>query len=121
MDTRILPRDEYAKLAGTELEAVAPHLPATAQVVVVEDSDNEIVACWAVYPLVHVEGVWIAPKHRGKSAAARQLLRGMRLTARRMGALAVNTASVSADVSNMLRKLGAVQLEGEHFSLRVGL
>lgn len=119
--TRILDRADYARLAGTELETVAAYLPASAQVVIVEDAAGALVACWAVYPLVHVEGVWIAPAHRTKSAAARQLLQGMRQTARRMGALAVNTASVSAEVSTMLRKLGAVQLEGEHFSLRVGL
>lgn len=117
--SRILPRAEYGRLAGTELEAVAPVLPADADVLVVEDADGAIVGCWAAFALVHVEGVWIAPEHQGRSGVARRLLAGMRAIAGARGARAVNTASVSPDVSGMLRKLGAVQLEGEHFSLRV--
>lgn len=119
MTTRILPRDEYAKLAGTELETVAPLLPEDAQVVIVEDTEGNLAACWAVLPVFHVEGCWIAPAHQKKGIVARRLIEAMRQTARRMGAQAVCTASMSEDVSGMLRRLGAVQLPGEHFSLRV--
>lgn len=119
MTSRILPVEEYGKLAGTECEAIAPILPDGSRIVVVEDGDR-IVGCWALYSQVHCEGVWIAPSHRGRASVARRLVVGMRSLAQAMGARAVNTASVSGEVSNMLRKLGAVQLDGEHFSLRVG-
>lgn len=117
--TRVLPREEYDRLAGTELETVAPHLPESARVIVVEQGDA-IVGCWAVFPVTHVEGLWIAPSHRGKSAVARKLLAQMVLTAREMGAQVVNTASVSEDVTEMLDRLGAVELIGKHFALRIG-
>ena len=120
MTRRVLPREEYGRLAGTELEAIVPYLPADAQVLVIEDADGAIVGCWSAFSLVHVEGCWIAPAHRGKGRVALNLLQGIRQIARRMGAQAVNTASVSSEVSALLRKLGAVQLEGDHFSLKVG-
>jgi hypothetical protein len=119
MTRRILPRAQWHRLAGSELEPVWPYLPANADVIVVEEADV-IVGCWAVYTLTHVEGVWIHPDHRGKSSVARHLLTGMRLVARALGARAVNTAAVSPDVASMLRKLGAVPLPGEHFALKVG-
>jgi N-acetylglutamate synthase-like GNAT family acetyltransferase len=120
MTTRILPRSEYDRLAGTELEAVYPYLPDGANVVVIEDRCGAIVGCWALFQLVHVEGVWIAPEHRGRGRVALKLLQGMKQVAQAMGAQAVSTASVSEDVSTMLHKLGAVKLEGSHFSLKVG-
>jgi N-acetylglutamate synthase-like GNAT family acetyltransferase len=119
MIARVLPPTEYGRLAETESAAILEVLPPGGQVVVVEDADGAIAACWCLFPLIHVEGVWIAPAHRQKGVVARRLLDAMRQTARRMGAVAVNTASQSAEVTTMLRKLGAVQLEGEHFSLRV--
>lgn len=119
MTRRLLPREDYGRLVGTELEAIAPHLPADAEVLVIEDEQGAIVGCWSAFSLLHVEGVWVAPEHRGKTGVARNLLQGMRQIARRRGAQAVNTGSVSPDVSAMLRKLGAVALEGEQFSLRV--
>lgn len=121
MTARVLPREDYHRLAGTELETLAPYLPEDAQVLVVEDDAGQIIGCWSVYRLVHVEGVWIAPEHRKKSGVARRLITGMRQIARGMGARAVNTASASAEVTNLLRHLGAHQIEGEHFSLKVGL
>jgi len=118
MTTRILQPEEYGRLAGTELEAVVPYLPADALVVVVEDG-AEIVGCWAVYSLVHVEGVWIAPSHRGRSSVARRLLRGMMRAARAFGARAVCTAALDVEVATMLRKLGANELPGQHFTLAI--
>jgi hypothetical protein len=118
MTTRLLPREDWCRLVGTELEPVWPVLPPDAQVLIVEDQ-GAIVACWALYRLVHLEGCWIHPDHRGKGSVARRLLAGMRRTAQAMGARAVNTASVQADVSAMLTKLGAVRLGGAHFALNV--
>jgi N-acetylglutamate synthase-like GNAT family acetyltransferase len=118
MTTRSLPRAEWPRLAGTELEAVWPYLPAGAEVIAVED-DGQIVGCWAVFPLVHVEGIWIAPEHRGRGSVARRLLGGMRRAARAMGARAVNTAATSAEVAAMLEKLGGVELRGRHFAVTI--
>lgn len=119
MTTRMLSRDEWAtKLAGTELEAAVPYLDG-AQVVVVEDGET-VVGCWALIPYVHVEGVWIAPAHRGRGSVARRLLSGMRRAAQAMGVSTVMTAAISDDVRELLAHLGATKLPGEHYALPVG-
>ena len=120
MNTRLLPREEWPRLSGTELETVYPVLPAGAQIVVVEDGD-QIVGTWAVYPQITVHGCWVAPSHRGKAVVFRHLLRGMQNTALAMGATAVQTGSMSEDVTGMLGKLGAVELPGRHFVLGLGV
>jgi hypothetical protein len=116
---RVLAPAEYPTLAGTELATVWPYLPDAAQVLVIEEA-GQIIGCWACYPLTHVEGVWVAPAHRGKSAVARRLLAGMRRVARSQGARVVNTGAMTSEVADMLLKLGAVELPGRHFALGLG-
>lgn len=118
MTTRLLPRDEWPKLAGTELEAVWPHLPLGAHVVVVEEGEA-LVGCWALFPQVHAEGVWIAPSHRGKASVARRLLAGMRRTAQAMGAQSVATGALTDDVRRLLDGLRAVKLPGDHYAVPI--
>jgi ribosomal protein S18 acetylase RimI-like enzyme len=118
MVTRLLPREEWARLAGTELEAVYPVLPVGANVVVVED-DDRIVGCWAVFPIVHVEGVWIAPEYRGNPRVARRLVGGMKNTARAMGAQAVVTGAMTPEVATLAEKLGGIELPGRHFTVKL--
>ena len=117
MTTRILPREEWPALVGTELEAVWPHLPADAQVIVIEDQ-GAIVGCWALFHQLHAEGVWVHPAHRGKTTVARRLLMGLRATARRLGVRSVATAATTDDVRRMLATLG-VQLPGDHYVIPV--
>lgn len=119
MQTILLPRDEWErKLLGTELELIHPHLPAGAQVVAVIDGD-ELVACWALFPVVHVEGVYIKPEYRGNPRVVRRLISGMQQTALAMGAKAVCTAAIENHVADFALRLGAVELPGRHFSLCV--
>lgn len=118
MITRILPRQEYYRLEGTELEAVRSTLPAAAQVLVVED-DGRIVACWSLMPVWHVEGVWIAPEQRGRLGVVRRLVAGMFGLARSLGAGAVLTAAMTPEVEDLCRRLGGVEIPGKHFSLCV--
>lgn len=118
MTTRVLRADEYARLAGTELEPVAPHLRPCDQVLVVEDTDGAIIGCWALLMVPHVEGVWVAPEHRGKSGVARRLLAGMR---RLVGdGRPVMTGATTDDVRRILAGLGATKLPGDHYVFRFG-
>lgn len=120
MTRRILPREEYPRLAGTELEAVWPTLPEDAAVLVVEE-DGAIVGCWAAFLLAHVEGVWTAPEHRGKGAVARHLLVGMRRTlAEQFGSTGAITGAMSDEVRGILAGLGATKLPGDHYALTLG-
>lgn len=120
MTTRLLPPEEWAKLDGTELEAVYPHLDREkARIVVIEDGAL-IVGCWALFPLVHCEGVWIHPDHRGRGVVARRLFCGMVDAARAMDARTVVTAAVDDHIAGLLEHLKATQLPGRHFVLTVG-
>lgn len=120
MTTRLLPRDEYPRLMGTELETVWPHLPEGARVLVVEDPAGAIVGCWALFTSVHCEGVWVAPEHRGRGSVARRLLAGMRREARDMGASAVMTGAVSDDVRGLIAHLHGTRLPGEQYVMPLG-
>lgn len=118
MTTRVLPREEWPRLDGTELELVWPHLPDTARVVVVEDG-TDVLGCWAFFPVIHAEGLWIAEPHRKRTGVARRLLRGMRETVRAMGGRVVSTAALTDDVRGLLTGFGAVQLPGTHHAMPI--
>lgn len=73
MTTRLLPIEEWARLAQTDLALVLQHVrPEDARVVVVEDGDR-IVACWSALRMPHLEGLWIDPAYRGRVGVARRL------------------------------------------------
>lgn len=115
--TRLLPPEEWPRLDDTELATMWRHMhPEDAQVVVVEDAD-EIIGCWALLRVVHVEGIWIAPAHRKRGSVARRLLRGMEDAASEWHAERVMTASLSEEVSKLLAHLGADKLKGDHYIL----
>lgn len=119
MITRVLPREDYGRLAGTELETVAPVLPPDAEVLVAEDA-GVIVGCWAVFAVLHVEGIWIAPSHRKQGGVARRLLRGMRGLLERRGAAGAVTGAMTDDVRGFLERLGARRIPGEQFAILFG-
>lgn len=116
--TRILPCTEYARLSGTELDTVWPHLPERAQVLVVEDGD-QIVGCWALYPLWHAEAIWISPAHRKVGRVARRLLQAMWDLARGVGAKTVITGAVDDSVRDLIGRLGGFKLPGDQYVLTV--
>jgi hypothetical protein len=115
--TRVLPRDEYARLTATELATVWPHLPESAQVIVVEDEDGQIVGCWSALPVLHAEGVWIAPDARRKGGVALRLLRGMREVLKDYGVSTVVTGAQDATVADLIVRLGGRQLPGAFYTL----
>jgi hypothetical protein len=119
MTHRILPRAEYSRLVGTELEAVWPHLPPSACVIVVEDDGGAIAGCWCCFTSVHAEGVWIAPWHRrSRTVIARQLMAAMAEQLEALGAAAFMTGAVSDGVRAIIRKLGGAPLPGEQYVIQ---
>lgn len=105
MTTRELPREEWGRLAGTELAALAATGLDTLTVLVVEDA-GEIVGCWGLVPIFHAEGIWVAPTHRGRGTVARHLLRAMREAMRARHLQGVWTGAVLPAVAMMITKLG---------------
>jgi len=119
MTTRMLPPEEWPRLAGTEAETVWPRLdPARAQVLVVEASGT-IIGCWVLLSVVHAECLWIAPTHRKHTAVARRLWSAMRRAAQTMGVSVVATAAVSDEVRRLLDHVGAVKVPADHYAMKV--
>jgi N-acetylglutamate synthase-like GNAT family acetyltransferase len=87
----------------------------------VVEAEGEIVACWALFSMVHLEGCWIAPAQRKNAGVVRRLLAGMTRAARDMGAATVWTSATDPDVADLAARLGAVEIapSARHFSLRL--
>lgn len=118
MTTRTLAPTEWPeRLRGTLLEDASRQLPHDAVVMAVEDA-GRLVGCVALFPVWHLEGVWIAPEQRGRVGVARRLVRAIRTTARALkldGAwmMARNDAAV-----RMIRHFGrALHLDCDHFAV----
>lgn len=114
MTTRVLPREEWKRLAGTEAEALWPLLTHAAQVLVVEDGDR-IAGCWVLMPILHVECLYVAPEHRKKTSVARRLFVGMKRLVRESGSSHVMTAAASDEVRDLLAHVGATKIPGDHY------
>ena len=121
ISARILPREDYARLVGTELEAVWPTWPPTARVLVVEDATGTIIGCWGLLIVLHAEGVWIAPAHRKKGAVARALLQAMRTLVQEYGAESVMTAAVTPEIEAFCATLHGQRLPGSQWVLPLGV
>lgn len=106
LSTRLLPRGDWDRLAGTELEPAVEMLRSIESDVLVVEDDGAIVGCWALCPVWHVEGVWIREDHRGHCGVARRLWRGMRDALASKGARSALTGAGSEAVARMLTKRG---------------
>lgn len=117
MTSRILPPAEWPRLNGTEAETLWPTLDAAhAQILVVEDGE-QILGCWTLMMIPHVECLWIDPNERARVTVARRLWLGMRSLASQMGARHVWTAAVSDPVRGLLDHAQARKLVGDHYLL----
>lgn len=115
MTSRILPQEEWPRLAGTEADTVWMQIPASACVVVVED-EGELVGCHVLVPVLHAECLWIHPDYRKATSVARRLWAAVKQEATvRFGAVGFQTAAVDDDVRGLLRHVGAVPIPGDHF------
>ena len=107
---RILPVAEYDRLVGTQLETVVPILPPEGRVLVVEEQ-GQILACCAVYPLWHIEGLDVRPQTRRSGLQLLAFIR--RVTASLPGVVAW---AENPRVEPLLEKLGAQWLVGKHYA-----
>lgn len=94
MTRRILPRDEYDRLAGTLLGPLAEALPEDTEVIVIEDN-GVIVGSAAVFSRQHVECPSVADGYRNRPDVFWSLLDGIRQTAARRGANRVIAGSLA--------------------------
>lgn len=115
MTTRILPRDEYHRLHGTEADGVIAQIPEDATVVVVE-RDGAIVGCHVLSRVLVAECLWIAPGARGRGGVARRLWAEVRRVAREHWKASVLMTTATDDrVRRLLAHVGATKLPGEQY------
>ncbi len=115
LSSRILPPEEWERLAGTEAQDLWPHLkPENAEIHVVED-EGRIVGVWCGLRMMHAECFWIAPEYRGQFGVIMRLWRGLVETAKRWGVSRMETASMNPHVSDMIRRWGGVPVTWEAY------
>jgi hypothetical protein len=119
MVARLLSPSEWPRLVGTELEGVSATTLPGARVLAVEH-DATLVGCWAAVPVLHAEGLWIAPAHRGRGGVLRALLRGMGTITTAAGARAAVVGVVDPAVAAMVTRYGGSMLAGTHYLLPMG-
>lgn len=114
---RVLPPEEWGRLDG-ELAPMVPFFdPARVKIVVVED-DGVIVAHGVCYTVDHVDGVWIAPSHRGNTAVTRRGWRIINETLRASGATEMMVTAFCQEMADLFEKRGKV-FPGLPFVLKV--
>lgn len=110
MTTRVLPPDEWPRLAGTDLETVWPNLDPHHACVVVVEQDQEIVACVSVLRQVVLECLWVAPSHRAKSRLGWRVLQRALQVGKWLGAKVVFTLPATDALMDQVLRLGGVRL-----------
>lgn len=117
MTTRMLPREEWAQLADTDLWPLLD-TPDTSRVqVVVVERDGVIVGHWALTCFLHAHVAWIHPDDRRRGGVARRLVRGIRDVAAGFGFTGVMLAASDDAHRDFLSRLGASALPGQAFFL----
>lgn len=117
MITRQLPRDEWPRIAHTEIgPALAVLPPDDTRILIVEEA-NEVLGSWALIRYLHVEGVWVHPDHRKRGRVAAHLLKGMTDLAHAWGQSVVLTAALTDDVRTLIAHLGGERLPGDHYAI----
>jgi hypothetical protein len=118
--TRILPPSEWSRLEGTLLEQTWPVLPRGAVVLAVEQ-DGQILGCVAAWQVWHLEGLWIAPAHRGKVGVGRRLWQTVKTWAASFGVGEVVMMARSDEARKLIPKLGpSLHLACEHYAVKIG-
>lgn len=119
MTSRILPRDEWARLEGTLLWPAAKSF-APESVVMVVERDGRIVGCAAYYPQWHLDGAWIAPDVP-PVGVGRRLLTMAKRVAQEYGIRSAWAMSMSPRSDKLVKALGPVfALNCQHYDVNVG-
>lgn len=111
MTARVLPVEEWGKLAGTDLDGL-PLDPRFAEVLVVEQ-DGAIVGSLALLTTLHAECLSVQGV-----AATRALWKLLRERVQAAGGTAVWGAALAANMHRLLTRHGEV-IPGDHFLLRM--
>lgn len=116
--TRLLPPEDWSRLADTSLKDVwrdlQPKHPFI-DVLVAEDESGAIVGHILFQSLIHCEGFGIAPSERRQGRVFRAMLTAMAEYCDANGFEDVWSGSVSDEITDYLSRLGARPIPGVHF------
>lgn len=111
MTTRVLPVEEWSKLAQSDFGPCLERLnPEAVTVIVAEDNSGEVIGCWSLIHFAHVEGLWVAPAHRKRGRVLVRLWNAMRALAETRGIQSVYTGALTEDVERLLMSRHAYPL-----------
>lgn len=103
--TRILPVDEWDKLAGHPVLGGYPLPEAGAATFIVVEEGPDIIGVQAIVQVLHLEPIWIAPEHRGGLVAGR-LWRLLKQTLANRGVRVAFAFADRDDIRDYLGRLG---------------
>ena len=120
MTSRVLPKDEWDRLQATDFPAITPYVDDRDLTIIVVEDGEAIVGCWGLLPLLHLEGLWIAPHRRGGSGVARTLVNATGAEVRRRTNRWVMTGADTDLVRRLLtRHFHAILVPGEQYAIPV--
>lgn len=115
MTSRILPPEQWPLLDEAGAETIWPMLdPSRAQILVIED-EGQIVGTLTLMSVLHAECLWIKPSHRRGYGVIKRLLDGMWAGARAERVHTLWSGSISDTMTNILHRIGAVEVPGRSY------
>ncbi|MEK9723023.1 MAG: GNAT family N-acetyltransferase [Rhodospirillaceae bacterium] len=70
MKVRILRQDEWGQAPTEEMPALLPYVaPQNLAIIVAESDEGKVIGCLSTLRVMHLEGLWVHPEHRGGMVA----------------------------------------------------
>jgi hypothetical protein len=119
MKARILPAEEWVKFEDPKLPPLfSAMLPKEVSVIVVED-EEKIIARMLVMRITHLEGVWIDPEYKNAGVTG-ALLRQTAAVVNSHGDVWAMAGSADSVMTDILERMGGVQISADFFALGIG-
>lgn len=120
MKARVLSPDDWALLDDLHPAQLARTLPEGAAAVVVVEHGGEIVGTLTVAQITHLEGLWIAPEFRGNPRLSMALVEAAFAEVRKTGADWAWGGSDTEHVSDIIARVGGVEIPIKSYAIPVG-
>jgi ribosomal protein S18 acetylase RimI-like enzyme len=118
MTTRLLPHEEWSRLAPTALGPFWEDLQTSKTKVVVAEEAAQVIGCLALIPTLHVEGLWTHPDHRGMPVL-RALWKEATAESRRQGVGSVMAGAIDDRMRQILKYAHATKVPAEFYFVPV--
>lgn len=106
---RLLPKDEWHRLAGTSLECLIPEVASDRARVLVVEHEGQIIGHLALLTMTHVHGLWVHPENQKKASVLRHLKQGLWALTEHDPTIWMGAAEDDETMHRLLRTLQAVE------------